>query len=214
MTLPSWTSLLSPTPSIPLDCHRAPVWAPWVVQQIPTGYLFYIRQSTCFHAPLHSSLPLLFSPCVHKSAFLLYKACRNPVSKCPALLSLPSCVHFTQPTFVCSQPLILHFYNREVLSMTLLGWTLCVLWSSFVILSSQDLFTISIHSSFPLSSPLLSSVPFSSPFLFPLFQFFPLTSHLLSFFLSVSHMHIYIYIWIHVCVYIHTHVCILGHTSI
>ena len=25
-----------------LCCYRAPVWAPWVMQQIPTGYLFYI----------------------------------------------------------------------------------------------------------------------------------------------------------------------------
>ena len=26
----------------PLGYHRAPAWVPWVIQQIPTGYLFYI----------------------------------------------------------------------------------------------------------------------------------------------------------------------------
>ena len=36
----SWTSL--PPHSTPLGCHRESGWAPWVIQQIPTGYLFYI----------------------------------------------------------------------------------------------------------------------------------------------------------------------------
>ena len=39
--LPLKPSLLSPHPTL-LDSYRAPVWIPWVVQQIPTGYLFYI----------------------------------------------------------------------------------------------------------------------------------------------------------------------------
>ena len=29
------TSLLSPSPSHPSTCHRAPIWVPWVIQQIP-----------------------------------------------------------------------------------------------------------------------------------------------------------------------------------
>ena len=30
-----------PPASHPSACHRAPVWVPWVIQQIPIGYLFY-----------------------------------------------------------------------------------------------------------------------------------------------------------------------------
>ena len=41
MSPPSWASLLPPTPSQPLGCHRALVWVPGVIQQIPTGSLFY-----------------------------------------------------------------------------------------------------------------------------------------------------------------------------
>ena len=32
---------LPPYPTL-LDCHRAPVWVFWVIQQIPIGYIFYI----------------------------------------------------------------------------------------------------------------------------------------------------------------------------
>ena len=42
-------SNLPPHPT-PLGCHRAPVWVPWVIRQISTGYLFYICYCTCFHA--------------------------------------------------------------------------------------------------------------------------------------------------------------------
>ena len=48
-----WTGFTYPLPfetpsylhphSTPLDWYRAPVWVSWVKQQIPTGYLFYIR---------------------------------------------------------------------------------------------------------------------------------------------------------------------------
>ena len=42
MSPPSQTpSHLSPHPTL-LDCYRAPVWIPRVMQQIPIGYLFYI----------------------------------------------------------------------------------------------------------------------------------------------------------------------------
>ena len=34
-------SHLPPLPT-PLDCYRALIWVPWVIQRIPTGYLFYI----------------------------------------------------------------------------------------------------------------------------------------------------------------------------
>ena len=42
MSAPSRTSLPSPSHPTLLDCHRAPVWVPWAIQQIPIGYLFYI----------------------------------------------------------------------------------------------------------------------------------------------------------------------------
>ena len=53
MSPPSWISL-PPLPT-PLGCHRAPVWGPWVIQQIPTGCLTYGNMyvsyfySLCFH---------------------------------------------------------------------------------------------------------------------------------------------------------------------
>ena len=52
---------LPPTPSHPLGHHRVPVWVPWVIQQIPTGYLFHIWWCICFHATL-SVHPTLSSP--------------------------------------------------------------------------------------------------------------------------------------------------------
>ena len=39
---PSWASLPPSTHPTPLGCFRVPVWAPWVIAQISTGYLFYI----------------------------------------------------------------------------------------------------------------------------------------------------------------------------
>ena len=54
---------LPPHPSL-LDCHRAPVWVPWVTQEIPIDYLFYIRycKFPCYSLhishPLHPPLPL------------------------------------------------------------------------------------------------------------------------------------------------------------
>ena len=40
---PSWTSSHLPPHPTPLGCHRAPVRAPWVIQQILTGCLFYTQ---------------------------------------------------------------------------------------------------------------------------------------------------------------------------
>ena len=44
--LSSWSSLPSLHPT-PLDHHRAPGWAPWVIQQLLTSYLFYSYGSAC-----------------------------------------------------------------------------------------------------------------------------------------------------------------------
>ena len=42
-------SYLPPFPT-PLGCYRAPVWVPWVIEQISIGCLFYIWRLICFHA--------------------------------------------------------------------------------------------------------------------------------------------------------------------
>ena len=44
---PHVPSFLNLPPHLPphstlLDCHRTPVWVPWVIEQIPTGRVFYI----------------------------------------------------------------------------------------------------------------------------------------------------------------------------
>ena len=55
-----------------LGCHRAPVWAPCVVQQIPSGYLFYIRHvcSNATHFVPPSPYPIVFPSfcCVYIAA--------------------------------------------------------------------------------------------------------------------------------------------------
>ena len=69
MSPTSWVSLPPPTHSQPLDYYRAPVWVPWVVQQIPIGSLFaytsvyasmllcpFISPSPSFPPPLSISL--------------------------------------------------------------------------------------------------------------------------------------------------------------
>ena len=42
MSLPSRTSLPSPSPSHPSACCRAPVWVPWVTQRIPIGIFLHM----------------------------------------------------------------------------------------------------------------------------------------------------------------------------
>ena len=68
---------LHPTP---LDCHRTLGWASSVTQQIPTCYLFYIWQSTCFCTILSIPPILSFPHCV-PSLFSLFMSpllpCRN-----------------------------------------------------------------------------------------------------------------------------------------
>ena len=57
-------SLPSPSPPHPSACCRARVWIPWVIQQIPIGYLFYtwyckfLLPSPCI-SPSPSSPPTL-----------------------------------------------------------------------------------------------------------------------------------------------------------
>ena len=45
-------SLPHPTHPTPLGCHRAPGWAPCVMYQLPTGYLFYTHDGVCMSMPV------------------------------------------------------------------------------------------------------------------------------------------------------------------
>ena len=51
------TSLPSPSPSHHSACHRAPIWVPWVTQQIHFGYLSicFTYGIVNFHYSLHTS---------------------------------------------------------------------------------------------------------------------------------------------------------------
>ena len=56
-----------PSHPIPLGHHRAPSWAPYTIEQLPTSYLYYIWQCIYVSATL-SILPTLSLPhCVHTS---------------------------------------------------------------------------------------------------------------------------------------------------
>ena len=59
MSPPSWTSLLPPSPTS-LGCYKDPVWVPWIIQQIPIGYLFYIWYCKVPCYSLHTSHPWYF----------------------------------------------------------------------------------------------------------------------------------------------------------
>ena len=63
--LSSWVSLSFSPNSTPLDCHRAPGWAPCVIQKLPISYLFYTWQ--CIYVSVTSSVcpTLTFPHCVH-----------------------------------------------------------------------------------------------------------------------------------------------------
>ena len=67
---------LTPTPSCPFRCHRAPGWASCVLQQLPTSYLFYIQQSICFSATLRILPTLSFPHCL--------QVCSQHFYPCPA----------------------------------------------------------------------------------------------------------------------------------
>ena len=58
-----WTPFCLPLHSTPLGCHKVPVWAPWVIQQIPTGYLFYIWWCMSFYATVSICPTLSFPSC-------------------------------------------------------------------------------------------------------------------------------------------------------
>ena len=53
---PSWTSLPSPSPSSPLDCHRAPVWVPWT-HIADSHWLAILHMVVSLSTPLSPSVP-------------------------------------------------------------------------------------------------------------------------------------------------------------
>ena len=58
-----------------LGCHRAPGWAPCVIQQIPTGSLFYMWQCMFSCYSLNSSQPLLPLLCPQVCFLCVYIYC-------------------------------------------------------------------------------------------------------------------------------------------
>ena len=65
---PSWTVL--PHHLVPLGHHRAPGWAPWAVQHLPSSCLVYTWWCLNVKATLSISATLSFPQRVHK--FILY----------------------------------------------------------------------------------------------------------------------------------------------
>ena len=53
------SSLPSPSPHHPSACWWAPIWVPWVIQQMPIGYLFYTWycKFLCYYLPYISPSP-------------------------------------------------------------------------------------------------------------------------------------------------------------
>ena len=77
MSPPTQTSFPSPSPPYPSTCYRAPVWVPWVTQQIPIGYLFYIWYCKFLRYTLHTSplLSPLLPPCPYVWSLCLFLHC-------------------------------------------------------------------------------------------------------------------------------------------
>ena len=64
LSLLSFLSLPHPTP---LGHHRAPGWAPRVIKQLPTSYLYYTRYYIHVNAVFLTCPSLSFPQCVYKS---------------------------------------------------------------------------------------------------------------------------------------------------
>ena len=109
MSLPYWTSLLPPSPSNPSAFGRAPVWVPWVLQQIPIGYLFYYV--TLF---IHLPFPLLSSHLVHSS--VLY------VCFSIAVMKINSSVPSLQIPYICVSIQYLYF-SFWLTSLCIMGYS-------------------------------------------------------------------------------------------
>ena len=78
---PSWTSV--PPHATLLGCRRAPVWVPWVTQQIHAGCLFYIWQCVCFHGSLPVPPTLSFLPL--PAVWSLFSVAASPWLPCKSV---------------------------------------------------------------------------------------------------------------------------------
>ena len=129
-----------PPPPIPLACLRAPVWVPWVIQQILTSYLFYVWWCMCFHAAL-SIHPPSPSPRVHKCVLYVI------VSIAALQVGVPS--------------LLLHQYHLSRFHIHVLIYNICLPLSNLTSLciialgSSTSLELTQMHSFLGLSNILL-----------------------------------------------------------
>ena len=76
MSLPSWNSFPFPSPSHPSRLLQS-LWVPWVIQQIPIGYLFYIWYCKFPCYCLHTSHPLPphLLPCPYVCSLCLFLHC-------------------------------------------------------------------------------------------------------------------------------------------
>ena len=121
MSPPSWDFLL-PHP-ISLCGYRALVWVPWVIQQIPSGYLFYIWQCMfpCTFS-IHPTLSFLPPHRVHKS--VLY------VCISIAVLQIGSSLQSFYIPYIC--------VNIQYLFFSFWLTSLCIIGFRFIHLISTD----------------------------------------------------------------------------
>ena len=83
---------LPPTsPPTPQGGHRALVWAPWVIQQIPTGCLLYIWQCMLPCYSLHSSPSLLPPLCsLYLRGSVLFMLCMRTLKREKKMCLMPN----------------------------------------------------------------------------------------------------------------------------
>ena len=111
-----------PSPPQPSACCRAPVWVPWVTQQIPTGHVFYIRYCKFPCYSLHLPFCLLSFHHVHRSVL--------HVCLSTAALRINSSVPSLQIPCIC--------VSIWYLSFSFWLTSLCIICSSFVHLIRTD----------------------------------------------------------------------------
>ena len=74
----------------PLGCHRTPSGTPCAIQQLPTSYLFYTRQSIHISALLSIHPTLLFLPCVFMSFLYICISIPPPANRFVCAIFLDS----------------------------------------------------------------------------------------------------------------------------
>ena len=82
--VPSWTP-----PPTPLDCHRAPGWAPCVTLQLPQSYLLYKWLCIFQCYSLNAFCPLLTPRCPQVCPLCLHLHCSLQIGLSVPLFSTP-----------------------------------------------------------------------------------------------------------------------------